>query len=123
MTHFVTEACIRCKFTDCVDVCPVDCFYEGVNMLVIRAEECTDCGACLPACPVGAIRSESGAASDARWLKLNKEYSRLWPSITVRILPPPNAEAMSREKDKLEKYFSPKSGGGSEWFIQKRPSE
>lgn len=120
MTHFVTDACIRCKFTDCVDVCPVDCFYEGVNMVVINADECIDCGDCAPACRVGAIRPESGAASDNRWLKLNQEFSRLWPSITVRILPPKDAEAMANETKKLEKYFSAKPGGGSEWFIQKR---
>ena len=92
-------------------------------MLVIRADDCIDCGACLPACRVGAIRAESGAPSDDRWLKLNNEYSKQWPSITVRILPLADAESMAKETDKLEKYFSPKPGGGSEWFIQKRSSD
>ena len=55
MTYVVTEACIKCKYTDCVEVCPVDCFYEGENMLVIHPDECIDCGACVPACPVEAI--------------------------------------------------------------------
>ena len=55
MSHIVTEPCIKCKYTDCVAVCPVDCFHEGANMLVIDPDECIDCGACVPVCPVSAI--------------------------------------------------------------------
>ena len=64
MTYVVTDACIKCKYTDCVEVCPVDCFYEGENMLVIHPDECIDCGACLPVCPVGAIFVEGDAPKE-----------------------------------------------------------
>ena len=83
MTYIVNDKCIKCKFTDCVDVCPVDCFYEGENMLVINPDECIDCGVCEPECPVDAIVSdtEEGAID---WLELNDKYSREWPNITER---------------------------------------
>src|SRR5579875_2237504 len=78
MTYVVTEACIRCKYTDCVEVCPVDCFYEGENMLVIHPDECIDCGVCEPECPVEAIIPDSEPAAE-RWLELNRQYASLWP--------------------------------------------
>ncbi len=83
MTHVVTESCIRCKFTDCVDVCPVDCFREGPNMLVIDPDECIDCAVCIPECPVEAIRAEEDVPADQQhFIALNAELASSWPSIT-----------------------------------------
>ena len=105
MTYIVNDKCIKCKFTDCVDVCPVDCFYEGENMLVINPDECIDCGVCEPECPVDAIVSdtEEGAAD---WLELNDKYSREWPNITESKESLANANEHENEKDKFKKYFS-----------------
>ena len=75
MTYVVNENCIRCKTMDCVEVCPVDCFYEGENMLVIHPDECIDCGVCEPECPVDAIRPDTEPGLE-KWLSLNAEYSR-----------------------------------------------
>jgi ferredoxin len=83
MTHVVTESCIKCKYTDCVDVCPVDCFHEGPNMLVIDPDECIDCAVCIPECPVNAIFAEEDVPEDQReWLATNAELTKLWPVIT-----------------------------------------
>jgi ferredoxin len=83
MTHVVTESCIRCKFTDCVDVCPVDCFREGPNMLVIDPDECIDCAVCIPECPVDAIKAEEDVPEKERaFIALNVELAKGWPSIT-----------------------------------------
>ena len=80
MTFVVTEACIKCKYTDCVEVCPVDCFHEGPNMLVIDPEECIDCTLCEPECPVEAIVSEDDVpAGQEQFTKLNAELSKNWP--------------------------------------------
>ena len=105
MTYIVNDKCIKCKFTDCVDVCPVDCFYEGKNMLVINPDECIDCGVCEPECPVDAIVSdtEEGATD---WLELNDKYSREWPNITESKESLPNANEHENENDKFKKYFS-----------------
>jgi ferredoxin len=85
MTHVVTESCIRCKYTDCVDVCPVDCFREGPNFLVIDPDECIDCAVCIPECPVNAILPEEDVPSDqVAFIKINVDLSRKWPSITKR---------------------------------------
>ncbi len=108
MTYIVTDACIRCKFTDCVEVCPVDCFYEGENMLVIHPDECIDCGVCEPECPVEAIVPDTEDDSDGKWLALNSKYAAEWPNITIKKDPPADAEQFETEKGKLEKYFSPK---------------
>ncbi|XBQ17684.1 MAG: ferredoxin FdxA [Oceanicaulis sp.] len=110
MTYIVTDACIKCKFTDCVEVCPVDCFYEGENMLVIHPDECIDCGVCEPECPVEAIKPDTEDDKDGKWLALNSEYATKWPNITVKKDPPPDAEKYETETGKLEKYFSPKAG-------------
>jgi ferredoxin len=89
MTHVVTESCIKCKYTDCVDVCPVDCFREGPNILVIEPDECIDCAVCIPECPVNAIYAEEDVPADQRdFIALNVELSRNWPSIT-RMKPHP----------------------------------
>ena len=103
MSYLVNDKCIKCKFTDCVEVCPVDCFYEGDNMLVINPDECIDCGVCEPECPVGAIITDSEDIGD-KWYKLNEEYSNKWPNITVKKDPLPDAEKYENEENKLEKY-------------------
>ena len=82
MTYVVTENCIKCKYTDCVEVCPVDCFYEGENMLVINPDECIDCGVCVPECPAQAIFSDTEKEATPPWLELNRRYSESWPNIT-----------------------------------------
>jgi ferredoxin len=83
MTFVVTENCIKCKFTDCVDVCPVDCFHEGPNFLVIDPDECIDCTLCEPECPANAIFSEDEVPDDqAQFIALNAELAKLWPVIT-----------------------------------------
>src|ERR1700740_1160489 len=83
MTYVVTENCIRCKYTDCVDVCPVDCFREGPNFLTIDPDECIDCAVCIPECPVNAIYAEEDVPADQQnFVKINVELSRKWPSIT-----------------------------------------
>ncbi len=107
MTYIVTDACIRCKYTDCVEVCPVDCFYEGENMLVIKPEECIDCGVCQPECPVEAILPDTEDDADGKWLKLNTEYAEVWPNITIKKDPPADADDYAKVKDKLQSLFSP----------------
>ena len=105
MAFVVLDNCIKCKYTDCVEVCPVDCFYEGKNMLVIKPDECIDCGVCEPECPVDAIVSdtEEGAAD---WIQLNDKYSRVWPNINETKEPLPDANKHENEEDKFDKYFS-----------------
>ena len=83
MTYVVNDNCIKCKYTDCVEVCPVDCFYEGANMLVIHPDECIDCGVCEPECPVDAIKPDTEPGLE-KWLELNAEYAKTWPNITVK---------------------------------------
>ncbi len=102
MTYVVTDNCIKCKFTDCVEVCPVDCFYEGPNMLVIDPEVCIDCGVCEPECPAEAIKSE--APELLEWMELNTKYAKLWPNITQSKEAAPDAEEHNGEKGKLKKY-------------------
>ena len=91
MTYTVNDKCIMCKHTDCVSVCPVDCFYEGENMLVINPDECIDCGVCEPECPVDAIIADT-EDKDEKWLKINTEFSNEWPNITLKKDPPVDAE-------------------------------
>ena len=104
MTHIVTEPCIRCKYTDCVDVCPVDCFREGPNMLVIDTDECIDCAVCIPECPVNAIYAEEDTPADLmNFIKLNVELSLAagWKSITKRKAPPADADEWKDKTGKL----------------------
>ena len=82
ITYLVNDNCIKCKLTDCVEVCPVDCFYEGDNMLVINPDECIDCGVCVPECPVDAIIPDNEDTPYKNWYKLNEKYSNIWPNIT-----------------------------------------
>ncbi len=112
MTFVVTEVCIKCKYTDCVEVCPVDCFYEGETMLVINPDECIDCGVCEPECPIDAIKPDTDPEAD-KWLEMNKEYSTgPWPNITKKKKELDTAEAMKGEPDKFKKYFSAEPGEG-----------
>ncbi len=111
MTYIVTDNCIGCKYTDCVEVCPVDCFYEGENMLVIHPDECIDCGVCEPECPAEAIKPDTEAGLDD-WLALNTKYAALWPNLTERRDPLPEAKERDGEGGKLEKYFSEAPGEG-----------
>ncbi|MEZ5892689.1 MAG: ferredoxin family protein [Parvularculaceae bacterium] len=112
MTYVVTEACIKCKYTDCVEVCPVDCFYEGENMLVIHPDECIDCGVCEPECPAEAIIPDTEPGAD-KWLEINSRYAGEWPNITQKIEAMPDADAFAEEDGKFDKYFSDKPGEGS----------
>ena len=103
MTYLVNDKCIRCKHTDCVEVCPVDCFYEGPNMLVINPDECIDCGVCEPECPVDAIIDDTKDIGN-KWYKLNDEYAQKWPQITKKKDAYPEAKKYAEEENKLEKY-------------------
>ena len=102
MTYVVTEACIQCKYTDCVSVCPVDCFYEGPNFLVINPDECIDCAVCVPECPVNAIVPDNDTTTPnlEYWADLNNTLSRKWTNITKRKDPLPTAEEFKDIKDK-----------------------
>ncbi|MGI9334938.1 MAG: ferredoxin FdxA [Gammaproteobacteria bacterium] len=103
MTFVVTESCIKCKYTDCVEVCPVDCFHEGPNFLVIDPDECIDCTLCEPECPVEAIMSEDDLSDDQQqFLELNAELSRDWPVLTEKKDGPPDAKEWETIKDKLQ---------------------
>ncbi|QWK81525.1 ferredoxin FdxA [Ochrobactrum sp. BTU1] len=112
MTYIVTEECIACKHMDCVEVCPVDCFYEGENMLVIHPDECIDCGVCEPECPIDAIKPDTEPGMEF-WLELNTKYSELWPNIISIGQPPANAAQMHGVADKFRDLFSEKPGKGS----------
>ena len=103
MTFIVTEECIKCKLTDCVEVCPVDCFHEGPNMLVIDPDECIDCTLCEPECPVEAIMSEDDVPEGMQqFLELNAELSRKWPVINEMKDPPEDESEWRGKPNKLE---------------------
>ena len=98
MTYLVNDKCIKCKHMDCVEVCPVDCFYEGENMLVINPDECIDCGVCEP----------DNLDEGTKWLDVNEKYSQIWPNITSKKDPPADAKEWEGVENKFEKYFSEK---------------
>jgi len=103
MTFVITESCIKCKYTDCVEVCPVDCFYEGPNFLVIHPEECIDCALCEPECPVEAIVSEDDLTEDQQqFLQINAELAKKWPNITSMKEAPADAKEWEEVSDKLQ---------------------
>ena len=105
MTYVVTENCIKCKYTDCVEVCPVDCFHEGPNFLVIDPDECIDCTLCVPECPINAIFAEDDLPEDQRqFLPLNAELAKAWPVITEKKDAPADAQEWENKPDK-RKYL------------------
>lgn len=112
MTYIVMDACVKCKFMDCVEVCPVDCFYEGENFLVISPDECIDCGVCEPECPVDAIKPDT-EDENGKWLKINTDYAKVWPNIREKGEAPADRFQFEKETNKFEKYFSEKPGKGS----------
>ena len=101
MTYLVNEKCIKCKLMDCVEVCPVDCFYEGKNMLVIKPDECIDCGVCEPECPIDAIVPDTETGNE-KWLELNKKYSEIWPNITQKKIHQQTAKNIKMKKINLK---------------------
>ena len=112
MTYIVNDNCIACKYTDCVEVCPVDCFYEGENMLVIHPDECIDCGACEPVCPTSAIFPDSNLP--AKWKEyedLNATLCKQWPNIASKKDAFPDADDWKDVADKKQ-HRSLKPGGG-----------
>ncbi len=111
MTYVVTENCIKCKYMDCVEVCPVDCFYEGENMLVIHPDECIDCGVCEPECPAEAIKPDTEPGLET-WLKLNADLAKSWPNITQKKDAPADAKEWDGVADNYEKFFTPSPGQG-----------
>lgn len=103
MTYVVTESCIKCKYTDCVDVCPVDCFHEGPNFLVIDPEECIDCTLCVAECPVEAIFAEDDVpAGQEHFTDLNAELTKIWPVIIERKEALEDADDWAKKTGKLE---------------------
>jgi ferredoxin len=109
MPYVVTELCIRCKYMDCIEVCPVDCFYEGENMLVINPDECIDCGVCEPECPAEAIVSDTNSVAE-KWLEMNRDYANQWPNITRKKAAPADADEFKNVENKFEKFFSKEPG-------------
>jgi ferredoxin len=103
MTYVVTENCIKCKYTDCVDVCPVDCFREGPNFLVIDPDECIDCTLCVPECPAEAIFAEDDVpGAQQAFIALNAELAKKWPAIVERKAALPDADDWSGKPDKMK---------------------
>ena len=106
MTFVVTEPCIRCKYTDCVSVCPVDCFHEGPNFLVINPEGCIDCAVCVPECPVSAIVADTEVpAGQESFIEMNATYAAQWPVIAQAREPLPDAEQWASVTDKREQLL------------------
>ena len=111
MTYIVVESCIKCKLMDCVEVCPVDCFYEGENMLVIHPDECIDCGVCEPECPIEAILPDTEDGLEY-WLEINTKYAAEWPNITLKGESPSDADDW-RDKPNKKELMSTNPGAGS----------
>ncbi|TRD20817.1 ferredoxin FdxA [Palleronia caenipelagi] len=111
MTYIVNDKCIACKYTDCVEVCPVDCFYEGENMLVIHPDECIDCGVCEPECPADAIRPDTDPDAE-KWVEFNRKYAELWPVIVTKKDQLSTAEEMDGKEGKIELFSEAPGEGG-----------
>ncbi|MEC7030630.1 MAG: ferredoxin FdxA [Pseudomonadota bacterium] len=105
MTYVVSDKCIKCKLTDCVDACPVDCFHEGPNMLVINPEECIDCNLCVSECPIDAIFEEDDLPEDQQhMIALNAEYSEKWPILDHKKDPLPDSDQWIDVPNKIEHF-------------------
>lgn len=103
MTFVVTESCIKCKYTDCVEVCPVDCFHEGPNFLAINPDECIDCNLCVPECPVEAIFPDEDLPEEQKhFIKINADLAKKWPVINTSKAAPKDADAWANIPNKLE---------------------
>ena len=111
MTYIVNDKCIKCKLIDCVQVCPGDCFYEGENMLVIKPDECIDCGVCEPECPIDAIKPDT-EDNAKKWVEHNTKYSNVWPNITEAKEKPTDAKEFSGIENKYKQFFSENPGDG-----------
>ena len=106
MAYVVTENCIKCKYTDCVDVCPVDCFREGPNFLVIDPDECIDCAVCIPECPANAILPEEDVpGNQQQFIQINADLAKKWPSITKRKDALPDADEWKDKTGKLDQLI------------------
>ena len=118
MTYVVTDNCIACKYTDCVEVCPVDCFYEGENMLVIHPDECIDCGVCEPECPVDAIKPDTEPGLE-KWLELNTEFAK-WPNMTAKRDRPADAKEFEGVDGQVREVFFSEARRGrlSGWPVE-----
>ncbi len=110
MTYVVVESCIKCKYMDCVEVCPVDCFYEGENMLVIHPDECIDCGVCEPECPIEAIKPDTEPGLE-KLLTLNAEYAKIWPNITAKKPAPGRRQVLGGRAGQAGGTFFPQARG------------
>ena len=104
MTYIVNEGCIKCKYMDCVEVCPVDCFYEGENMLVIHPDECIDCGVCEPECPADAIKPDTEPGAE-KWVSMNAEFAKIWPNITAKKEAPGRRQGMGGRPGQIREIF------------------
>ena len=115
MTYLVVDNCIKCKHADCVEVCPVDCFYEGENFLAINPDECIDCGVCEPECPVGAIVPDNAIQGQEldKWMEINRQYSQIWPNITEKKDALQDSDEWDGVPNKYEEHFSENPGEGS----------
>lgn len=100
MTYVVTDACINCKYQDCIEVCPVDCFYEGENTIVIHPDECIDCGVCEPECPADAIIADTEPGAE-QWVEMNQRLAEKWPNISEKGEPMPDADMWAEKADKI----------------------
>ena len=104
MTYIVNDNCIKCKLTDCVDVCPVECFYEEKNILVIKSDQYTDYGVCKLECPVETIKPDTEEGAE-KWVEINTKYSEIWPNINTKKESPEDWKKFENEENKFEKYF------------------
>ena len=112
MTYIVKDPCVKCKYMDCVEVCPVDCFYEGENILVIHPDECIDCRVCEPECPVDAISDDSDESSK-KWIDVNRKYAEKFGQILIKWGNHSMQRRLEGVEEKFKNHFSEKPGKGS----------
>jgi ferredoxin len=112
MAYIITDACVKCKYTDCVVGCPAQCFHEGEIFVVIDPDRCIDCGICETLCPIEAIKYQTEDDADGRWISINRQYAAIWPRINTRKEPLPGAEEMKVELNKFERYLGAAADDG-----------